>query len=260
MYKQFLFLLFSCGAAAAAFGQGVDEEALVQGQIVYELIGEGIEVRGLCENRTDERIAIAYDFKVSGEDKSNNPFSGQKDGEAVLAALETKTVSTTKLPISGLSRFEVILELYYQDVLIDADTLVYSADQEEGKREDEFKEDISEEVDFEGQDSGLEFGGLIIDNTRTRAGRDFYDMLYSLWEAPAGAGDYLIKIEEFPGRVRTTRLVVWLDEEKIVDTNLQPNYDYIEGLAGYTNSRLQGMLSQRAEAGKNLNDELSDIY
>ncbi len=261
MNKLLSFLLFFCFSAPLAIGQGLDEEAPLVGQVVYELVGEEIELKAQCENRTEDSLSLVFQFFLSGEDKNSNEISAERGGEAVIAPEGSDILVSTRLPLGNINRFEAILEIYYQDVLMDSDTLAYSASVEEEKPEEEFKEDISEEVDYEGQeDSGLEFGGLVIDNTRTRVGRDFYDIFYSLWEAPTGAGDYIIKMEELPGRGRATRLVVWLDDEEVVEANLRPNYDYLEGLAGYVESRLMNILIERIETGKNLSDDLKDIY
>ena len=263
MYRLLLVLLMAVFSGGVVLGQDLDDEAALRGQILYEVEGEDIVLKAQAQNTTDNEIILSYDFFLTGTDKKNNSVSNNQDGQAKLDANEGKVLATTRMTIKELEAFEAILQLYYQDVLMDSDTLVYDAKKQRQKQKEKnsgFQEDVSEEVDYEGQESGFEFGGLVIDNTRTRAGRDLYDLFYSQWEAPSGAGDYFIKLEEFPGRGRTTRLVVWLDDEKVVESNLQPNYDYLEGLAGYVNARLMRILAQRAEAGENLNDEIQGIY
>ncbi len=243
-----------------ALGQDLEEEAVLQGSITYEVKGEDIILKAQAENTTTDEVIISYDFFLTGTDKNNNALSSNQSAQAKLSGGEVKELATTRAVLAEVEEFEAVLLLYFQDVLMDADTLAYSAGKQKQAPEAEFEEDISQEVDFEGQESGFEFGGLIIDNTRTRAGRELYDLFYSGWEAPSGAGDFYIKLEEFPGRGRITRLVVWLDDERVVEANLQPNYDYLEGLADYVNSRLRSLLIRRAETGDNLEEELQGIY
>ena len=251
-----LALTILCGSML--FGQDLEEEAALQGRITYELEGQDITLKAQVQNTTESEVILGFDFFLSGKDKKNNEISYGQDGQAKLSADEARVLVTKRMGLQGLESFEAIFQVYFQDILMDSDTLVYSAEKQEEKNE--YQEDISQEVDYEGQQSGFEFGGFIIDNTRTRAGRELYDLFYSKWEAPSGAGDFFIKLEEFPGRGLTTRLVVWLDDDKVVETNLRPNYDYLEGLAGYVNARLQRILLQRIETGKNLSDDLQGIY
>lgn len=253
----FSIIIFTAGIVT---GQNLEEEAALQGQITYEVEGADIILRAQAQNTTIDTVIISFDFFLSGADTNNNAVSNNQNGQAKLGAEETKELAANRMVLAELKEFEAVLLVYFQDILMDADTLVYSAGRQQQEPEAEFEEDVSQEVDYEGQESGFEFGGLLIDNTRTRAGRDLYDLFYSQWEAPSGTGDFYIKLEEFPGRGRITRLVVWLDDEKVAEANLQPNYEYLEGLAGYVNSRLRSILIQRAEAGENLNEELQGIY
>lgn len=84
----------------------------------------------------------------------------------------------------------------------------------------------------------LEIDGLLIDETRTKAGHDFYDLLFSAWEAPGEARNYLIRIVEKPYRVNLTMLEVWINEDMVVNTRLQPRRDLIEELAEGINKTL----------------------
>ncbi|MCB0547816.1 MAG: hypothetical protein KDD19_09510 [Phaeodactylibacter sp.] len=260
MDRLFFVLAMVILSAGSLAGQGLEEEAALQGELTYVLEGNELVLTAQAQNTTANELIINYDFILSGTDNNNNAVSNNQDGQAKIGPEENKTLVSVRIALEGLKEFEAVLLLYYEDILMDADTLAYSAEKQQQEPEEQFEEDISQEVDYEGQESGFELGGFVIDNTRTRAGRELYDLFYSKWEAPAGAGDFFIKLEEFPGRGRITRLVAWLDDDKIVEANLQPNYDYLEGLADYLNSRFSSILRQRAEAGENLNDELQGIY
>lgn len=83
----------------------------------------------------------------------------------------------------------------------------------------------------------LEIDGLLIDETRTKAGHDFYDLLFSAWEGPAEAKNYMIRISEKPFRANMTMLEVYVNDELVVNTVLQPRRDLIVELAeGITRS------------------------
>ena len=70
---------------------------------------------------------------------------------------------------------------------------------------------------------GLEINGLIIDKTRTKMGRDFYQLFYTAWEAPNTKTDYIITISEQPSKGRGSRVFVYVNEYLPFRAFLQPN-------------------------------------
>ena len=89
----------------------------------------------------------------------------------------------------------------------------------------------SEESEKVSSDADLEIDGLLVDETKTKNGRDFYDFFYSQWEAPPGANNYSIFITEKPYRLTTTMIEVSINETLVYQSFLQPRIDIIEMLA-----------------------------
>ncbi|MEJ8757432.1 CsgE family curli-type amyloid fiber assembly protein [Pontibacter sp. H259] len=80
----------------------------------------------------------------------------------------------------------------------------------------------------------LEIDGLIVDETITKIGRDFYDIFHRQWEAPANSSNFTILIQEKPTRSNGAYVIVSVNDEPIFEYNLQPRYDTIEEVANYT--------------------------
>jgi curli production assembly/transport component CsgE len=78
---------------------------------------------------------------------------------------------------------------------------------------------------------GYEIDGLVVDETLTKTGRDFYDVFYKNWEAPPKVNNYSVNIKERPLRGRVFQIVIEVNGTEINDMNLQPQYDMIEGAA-----------------------------
>lgn len=90
--------------------------------------------------------------------------------------------------------------------------------------------------DIEAERSGalatdLEIDGLIVDETVTKAGRDFYQLFYSQWEAPPNARNFTIRISEKPSIGIATVVLVDINDSRVIETPLQPRYDIIESIA-----------------------------
>ena len=96
----------------------------------------------------------------------------------------------------------------------------------------------------------INLSGLVVDETRSRLGRQFYDLFYSQWEAPRGAGGHTVKVEERPGLGRGSVVFVRIDDELVYGSRLQPRYSEIEQAAKaavyYATRHLQQQISSQS--------------
>ena len=82
-----------------------------------------------------------------------------------------------------------------------------------------------------GAETGVSIGGLVINDTRTTIGRDFYDVFYSRWETPKGAENVMIRVYEQPRPNLGTRIVVDVEGKTIFRANLRPRLPQIKQAA-----------------------------
>jgi curli production assembly/transport component CsgE len=95
------------------------------------------------------------------------------------------------------------------------------------------------------EDSGLEIDGLIVDETRTRIGSDFYDLFYTNWEAPLQARNFTIVITEQPVPQMGTRITLRVNDQDVAQFMLQPRYEIIEQYAQQSVQFLRQHLEER---------------
>ncbi len=76
----------------------------------------------------------------------------------------------------------------------------------------------------------MQIDGLIVDETATKVGRDFYDIFYGAWEPPDGAANYTVRIQEQPSPGLGSRVLVFLNEDALFQLQLQPRYEVVEML------------------------------
>jgi hypothetical protein len=99
----------------------------------------------------------------------------------------------------------------------------------------------------------LEIDGLVVDETLTKLGRDFYDLFYRGWHAPPDAVNYTITLAEQPVPNLGTRVSVRVNDEIAFSANLQPRYETIETAA-------RRALYYTARALTNRRQPPTDIY
>ncbi|MDO7847891.1 CsgE family curli-type amyloid fiber assembly protein [Hymenobacter sp. M29] len=102
---------------------------------------------------------------------------------------------------------------------------------------------------------GPESSGLVIDQTITKIGHDFYDQFYSRWEAPAGIGDFTIAVGEKPARGNNAIITLTVNDEQLLEFPLQGKEEMIsdasqQAIEIAANSLQQAFnLSQQLERG-----------
>lgn len=104
-------------------------------------------------------------------------------------------------------------------------------------------------------DASLEIDGLLIDETKTKSGRDFFDFFYRDWEAPEGAKNYSIFVVERPFRANQTLIEVLINETLVYQSYLQPRLDYIEEIADNSIAITQMYLARYEELIRELDGD-----
>ena len=80
-------------------------------------------------------------------------------------------------------------------------------------------------------EAGLEMNGLVIDETITKMGRDFYELFYARWEPPTSSLGYTLHIKELPQPGRGTRISVLLNETELLRQAIQSREELLLAVA-----------------------------
>lgn len=104
-------------------------------------------------------------------------------------------------------------------------------------------------------DPALEIDGLIISQTLTKIGVDFYDLFYQRWTAPPTASGYEVRIEELPAPGFGTLIVVKVNETTVYQRVLQPRYDQLEASAVDAVSLIQRHVNNQQRLTQQLYEE-----
>jgi len=97
-----------------------------------------------------------------------------------------------------------------------------------------------------------ESSGLVLDQTITKIGHDFYDQFYSKWEAPTEVLEYTVAVGEKPSRGNNAVIVVTVNGEDLLEFPLQGKSDIVEDAAQQAIGVAAAFLQQGYELGKQL--------
>lgn len=103
-------------------------------------------------------------------------------------------------------------------------------------------------------DEGLEISGLILDSTKTKPGRDFFEFFNTHWREIKGI-QYSVTIKELPDASRGSFLFVLVDDTTVYQQRLNPQPDLIEQAARQAVERVQIYLFRRQSTQKHLDEE-----
>jgi len=104
-------------------------------------------------------------------------------------------------------------------------------------------------------DVEIEIDGLLVDDTKTKAGKDFYDLFYTNWEAPAAAKNYSITLSEKPFRLTSTLIIISINNDIVYQDILQPREELIEVQTTDAIYIIQNYLINYAEILKQMNGD-----
>jgi curli production assembly/transport component CsgE len=129
-------------------------------------------------------------------------------------------------------------KIYLSEIKIFADSTI--------KRETKYT------ISKDASDVDLEIDGLLIDETMTKGGRDFYEYFYKDWTAPYGIKNYMIFILERPYRLNNTLIEIKINETLVFQSFLQRRVEAIEELAHNAAKQVKQYLYQYDELMKQL--------
>lgn len=79
----------------------------------------------------------------------------------------------------------------------------------------------------------MEIDGMVLDETRSKVGRDFYDVFYTNWQQPPDTHSFSIRISEQPSPSLGTIIYVRVNDRETFRMRLQPRYDFIQQAGHY---------------------------
>jgi len=156
--------------------------------------------------------------------------------------------------------FLVLNTGFAQDTIVisphDTTALKNLPDQIQSIMEDYQKEKTQRNISLkdEGESVSLELDGLIIDETISKIGHDFYKYYNDFWNPPEGVNDYTIYISEklMPGMGNL--VIVRIDEQKVFQNRIRPRDYVIEKIAKYATNRSRKYLQQSQDIKQQLEE------
>lgn len=188
-----------------------------------------IKITGSGHNIT--RINKSLRFTLSVIKTGTNKSTNKQEGRFVLEPGEKQNLSNTSINVNESDRTIILLLIYEEGKIIGKDRKVLNGIEGEADEVRNLtKPPESRDVKNTDED-GFILRGMVIEDTKTKAGNDFYDMFYSSYLSNNINGEKIVKIEERLAIGNTTQINILVGDETVVQFFVNPRTQYLRQMA-----------------------------
>ncbi len=214
----FCLILFSL----RSFAQDKTEE--IQAKIEQTFVEGILNLQASASNQTTAYQELDYLFVAIKKGSSGNLSNNKQSGKFTLNPNETKKLSEININIQPKDALKVFL--YIKDE--QSQKLIAKDSLEINPKNFDKKLGKVDETDL------FELKGLTIDDTKTKIGKDFYDLFYLTYSQLPEKYSNSITISELPNSGRGSQISIVLEDRTLYSFISSPNEDYLSEQANYS--------------------------
>lgn len=234
-----------CALFMVSFNYGQNYNKEVQAKIKVSTKEQIVSVEGLSINKQEEFQELRYVLSVFKTGENGNKSKNEQSGRFVLEANQRKQLSETTININEKSKIIALLLMYdLNDKIIDKDRVEMLGDNNQlvikqnvlkklskkAKVKSKLKK-VSDQDDS--KKDGVEIVGIVVEDTLTKLGRDFYSIFNNLYVFNEINGSEVVKIKEVFALGRNTKMEVYVGEKKVFNFFMKPQKEYLTKMGDY---------------------------
>lgn len=220
-FYSLLVFLFLMLLPSSIFGQ---EDKRIIAKIENETIEKQLKIKAIVTNNTPTYVELNYLLVSIKKGENGNLSNNKQSGKFSINPGETKSLSEISVGLENKDALKAFLYIRDEQTqkLISKDSLEIN--------QNFFKKKISQVE----KEEAFELKGLTIDDTKTKVGRDFYDMFYIQYSQIPDKSTSSIKISELPARGTSGQINIEIDDKVIYSFITNPSEDYLMEQLAYT--------------------------
>lgn len=242
-HKINLYLVCALFMGSFIYGQSYNKE--VQAKIKISTEEQILTVKGLSINKQEAFQELRYVLSIFKTGENGNKSKNEQSGRFVLKANQRKQLSETTVNVNEKSKITALLLIYdLSDKIIGKDRIEIIGDHNQIKIKQNVLTKLSKQNEAEpglkkvsDQDSaekdGVEIVGLVIEDTLTKLGRDFYIIFNNLYVFNEINGNEVVRIKEVFALGRNTKIEVYVGEKKVFNFFVKPQKEYLTQMGDY---------------------------
>lgn len=230
----------------------------VEANINMENNGDMYQITGSAVNKTASNQSLRYVLSVikNGPNNSNTSKNDQS-GRFILEIGQKKNLSTTTINADDKDRVIILLLIYDEvDKPLGMDRVVINGTEEDIEKERlenverERTVNVSPDAINKAED-GVILRGIVTEETKTKPGRDFYRMFYSLYTTNNINGEEIVNIKETLSLNNNTKIEIFVANETVLEFFVRPQEEYLKTMSEVAIKRVYWYL-QKYKENKNI--------
>ncbi|HHH49915.1 MAG TPA: hypothetical protein ENK52_02930, partial [Saprospiraceae bacterium] len=212
-------------------------------------------VKGLFIDLSQKQNGYQWEMNIHKEITADSIFNEHKNGKFIAEPFFPKIITETKIDLKKREYFVIVFNVFdFKNTLVGTDTL-QSTQINPALIQPQSTPPLAAKLELPKPKitlDALEIDGLILDETRSKIGRDFYEIFFNKWSQPLGAKDFLITIKEMPARGIGARISIQVNGNIILYRFLQPRTELIEEQANISISYVKRYLMRNEDMKQDL--------
>jgi len=197
-----------------------------------------LHITGIAQSKTDLTASISYKLSIIKTNiQTNNQSKSDQGGRKVVEAFQRVSLSTTSINTTTEDRLIVLLLIYdATEKLIGHARYVFNEDRDDTS----IKENLANQFETQTKEvvkpetipyEKINFKGIVVDETKTKAGRDFYQLYYSNYLSSSINSEYIITISEAITFGNNTKITIKANDYLIFEFFIRTQYDYLKTMS-----------------------------
>jgi hypothetical protein len=229
----YLFLVLSQGILTAQLNREVEA------QIATNQRGSSLLINVIAANKTAQNKSLSYKLSIVrneelGEDYDKEDF----EDRFVLSPGERQVLKQLLFDAENEPRTIIFVLIYEEGEIIGKDRIVINGlDGEDALKPQIVRSEALQDNETVRNDIGL-MRGIVVEDTKTKPGRDFFKRFYALYNQNNINGDKIVKVKEELAIGGNTEIVIQVDQDVVVRFFVNPRATYLEELANQSVARV----------------------
>lgn len=230
----------------SCFAQLVKINKEVKATINIDENADLIEITGIGENLTEGYKSLFYKLNIFTEDNQSNISKNIQSGRFTLQTDEKKIVVKTQINTNKSNKIILLLQIFDENQNIIASDRYTFQDNNIIPN----SKQLPKKNNYKSAD--IEIPGLLYDETRTKFGKDFYDLLYAEFLSQKIKTTKNIIVEEELAN-RNSRIKIRIDYEIINEFFIsRPDQDFLQNSALDTVSKIVSFFKKLEKQNKEI--------
>ncbi len=204
----------------------------IEAKIFIEAKNNLIEITGTAFNKSELNQSFRYVLSVIKTNPENsNRSKNDQSGRMFLEPGQKNELSSTTINESEKDQIVILLLIYdLDDKIIGKDRIAFNEDPNADHTElkEKFSDNLNtKDVSEQGED-GVYLRGVVIEDVKTKPGRDFYRIFYSEYTLKKINAPKIVTVKEALVLGNSTIISIFVEDKLVYRFLVKPQTDYLK--------------------------------